>query len=104
MALVFIVDPRLNIQQREELILSIHENEEFRDNELGKFFEKGILCISDLSYHFRNTEEQQTAQNYAKDWRSKFLRTCIGGPNDKKYAISFRDENQSKNASSCNIS
>lgn len=104
MALVFIVSPTMTDKQREDHLVSIREHEKFRENDLGDFFDKGLFCISDLSYnHFKTAEEQTLAQTYVKDWRSKFLRVCVGGPNDKNYAIQIQDEKQGKSGN-CNLS
>jgi hypothetical protein len=105
MAIVFVVHPKGNAEQREEFLLTIRNNPEFQRNGLGDFFEKGFFCLSNLSYsHFKNTEEQNLAQSYVKEWRSKFLRACVGSPNDKKYAITVYEDKQSKNAFPCNPS
>jgi hypothetical protein len=104
MALVFIVDPNLNMEQREKIILSTRGNKEFADNELGDLFDKGIYCISDLSRNdFKTLKEREMAQRYVTEWRQKFLQRCVGGMNDKPYTITIRDDIQSKN-SSCSIS
>lgn len=103
MALVFIVNPNLNMEQREEFLSSIRNHKEFVENNLEEFYKKGLFCISDLSYNFRNEEEQKMAQNYVIEWRSKFLRTCIGNSNDQQYEIVIHDENQTKRGS-CSLS
>ncbi len=104
MALVFIVNPKDTTEKREKIKSSILNNEKFIEYGLGDFFEKGIFCISDLSYNFRSREDLNLAQNNVKEWRSKFLRACIGDRNDTKYPIQPRDEKHSKYSAGCHIS
>jgi hypothetical protein len=102
MALAVIGDPRLSPQYREEFIRSIRDNKEFIDNGLDHFFHKGIFCISDLSFaHFQNSDEHKLAQALVKSWRSNFLRTCVGGPNDGKYEIVLHEDKQSHSTLPC---
>jgi hypothetical protein len=102
MALAVIGDPKFTPEKREEVIRSICENKEFIDNDLAQFFVKGIFCISDLSYNrFQTLEEQQLAQSFVKNWRSNFLRTCVGGPNDDKYEIQLHEDKTSNNTYPC---
>jgi len=104
MALVFIVDPNWNIEQREKFLLSIQNNQEFKENNLIDLFDNGIYCISDLSYnHFRSRKEKEMAQIYVKEWRPKFLAACVGGQKNKKYAVQLRDEKQSRKKLSCTL-
>jgi len=105
MAVVFVLNPICTAEQREEFLLSIRNNPEFKKNGLGEFFEQGLFCLSNLSHNrFENQKQKNTAQSYVKEWRSKFLRACVGSPNDKPYKITNYNDKQSKNGSSCNPS
>jgi hypothetical protein len=104
LALVFIVPANYNSEEREKFIISIRDNPEFKNNELESLFEKGIFCISDLSSN--DFQDKKTAQDYVDEWRSKFLRTCVGSQNDTHYEIKLPDDKkQSKQTfPSCTLS
>lgn len=97
MALVMIVPPTMNSEEREKSIVFLRSQAEFRDAELEDYFEKGIYCLSDFSHkRFANAEEEQRAQSLTKEWRSKFLRKCVGGPRDPPYIINLDNDKQMK--------
>lgn len=103
MALAMIVSPEKTNEERDNIIADLQNQPEFLEAQLKDFFQKGIFCLSNFSYkQFANEEQQQQAQLLTQEWRSKFLRTCVGGPKDPPYTINLSNKRDTKDTS-CSI-